>query len=340
MALIDRYVHAIRTRLPRKDRDDIAAELREVLQSQIEAEEAERGRPLAEEEVAAILKRFGSPERVAARYGAREHLIGPAVFPHYRLAVKIELWILIPPLLLWAVGTALLSSHPVAETARALWISLLIVFGNLAIVTLVFARIERIQDQLDWAGRWDPRWLPAEPTLRPWIPRRETVVSLLTMMLWLLWWTDVLPINRWLWSGRIPVAPAPIWDALTPIILSLMVASIAIDLAAIARPRWVTIYEGAGLLLENGILFMLGLALRAPRLVVVTNPNAPGGPLEMLLNWVVYFGLLVWAIAVLGNIGFTLWRWMAVLRTRRSYRRRGMHSAMNPGPWAGQSPGR
>jgi len=137
------------------------------------------------------------------------------------------------------------------------------------------------------------------------------------MIFWLLWWTDVLPINRWLLSGRIPVAPAPIWKALTPMILSLIAASMAIDLAAIARPRWARFYEGAGLLLENGILFMLGMALRAPQLVVVTNPNAPGAQLAALLNWVLYFGLLVWAVAVLGNIGFTLWRWLAVLRTRR-----------------------
>ena len=264
MALIDRYVHAIRTRLPRKERDDIAAELRDILESQIEAEEAERDRPLTEEEVAAILKQYGSPERVAAGYGAREHLIGPAVFPHYLLTVKVVLWILVPPLVLWAVGTALTSDDPVSRTARALGISLLVVLGNLAILTLMFARIERMKDRVDRGGPWDPHWLPAEPALRPSIPRRETVTSLLMMIFWLLWWADVLPINRWLLSGGIPVAPAPIWKALTPTILSLMAASIAIDLATIARPHWVKFYEGAGLVLEVGVLVMLSLALRAP----------------------------------------------------------------------------
>ena len=107
MALIDRYMRAVRARLPRKDREDITAELRDILQSQIEAEEAQRGRPLAEEEVAAILKKYGSPERVAAGYGAREHLIGPAVFSHYVVTVKVVLWILVPPLMLWAAATAL-----------------------------------------------------------------------------------------------------------------------------------------------------------------------------------------------------------------------------------------
>lgn len=316
MPLIDRYLRAVRRRLPRKERDDIAAELPDILESQIEAEEAERRRPLTEDEVAAILEQYGSPERVAAGYGAREHLIGPAVFPHYLLTVKVVLWILVPPLVLWAAATALTSHDPVVETARALWISLLVVLGNLAIVTLLFARIERMRDRLDW--HWDPHSLPSEPTLRAAISRRDSVVSLLVMIVWLLWWTDVLPFNRWLLSGRIPVAPAAIWQALTPMILSLMAASLAIDIVALARPHWVRFYDGAGLVLEMGV--MLGLALRAPRLVVVTDANAPGAPLAPLLHWIRYFALLVWALVVVGSIGFTARRWIGVLRARGSRR--------------------
>jgi hypothetical protein len=40
MALLDRYLQAVRKRLPRSQRDDIVAELRDILLSQIEAEEA------------------------------------------------------------------------------------------------------------------------------------------------------------------------------------------------------------------------------------------------------------------------------------------------------------
>ena len=49
--------------------------------SQIEAEEALRGRSLADAEAAAMLKRFGRPIRVAADYGASDYLIGPTLFP-------------------------------------------------------------------------------------------------------------------------------------------------------------------------------------------------------------------------------------------------------------------
>ena len=81
-------------------------------------------------------------------------MIGPAVFPHYLLTVKVVLRILVPPLVLWAVGTALTSDDPVSGTARVLGISLLVVLGNLAILTLMFARIDRLKDPVEGGEPW------------------------------------------------------------------------------------------------------------------------------------------------------------------------------------------
>ena len=103
-------------------------------------------------------------------------------------------------------------------------------------------------------------------------------------------------------------------------ILTLMAASMAIDIITIARPHWVRFYEGAGLMLEMGVLVMLSLALRAPQLVVVSDANAPGAQLATLFHWIIYLGLLTWALVVVGSIGFTLRRWIAVLRTHRPRR--------------------
>ncbi|MEO6873065.1 MAG: hypothetical protein ABI233_12725 [Chthoniobacterales bacterium] len=68
MQLLDRYLTAIKFWLPKKQRDDIAAELAANLQSEIEDRAAERGRPLTDEEVGALLKQHGSPILVASRY--------------------------------------------------------------------------------------------------------------------------------------------------------------------------------------------------------------------------------------------------------------------------------
>ena len=56
MALVDRYLHAVKFWLPRNQKDDIIAELSEDLRSQIEDQEAELGHKLTDAEVEPILK--------------------------------------------------------------------------------------------------------------------------------------------------------------------------------------------------------------------------------------------------------------------------------------------
>src|SRR5690606_19348594 len=50
MALIDRYLFAIKAQLPEAQREDVTAELRDTLLSQAEEREAELGRPLDEDD--------------------------------------------------------------------------------------------------------------------------------------------------------------------------------------------------------------------------------------------------------------------------------------------------
>src|ERR1700687_2130369 len=87
MALLDRYLQAIEFWLPKRQRQDIIAELSEDLRSQIEEKETELGRKLEDAEVEAILKRCGAPLEVAARYRPQQYLIGPLLFPVYRFLV-------------------------------------------------------------------------------------------------------------------------------------------------------------------------------------------------------------------------------------------------------------
>src|SRR6266446_9440124 len=58
----------------------------------------ELGRPLSEDEIAALLKQHGSPILVASRYRHENRtvnfgrqLIGPVVFPFYWIAIKVAL---------------------------------------------------------------------------------------------------------------------------------------------------------------------------------------------------------------------------------------------------------
>ena len=89
MELLDRYLQAVKKHLPWQRQDDILAELRANLESQLEDKEAELGRPLTTSEVEAWLKQIGPPMQVAARYQPQQYLIGPAVFPTYWYVLRL-----------------------------------------------------------------------------------------------------------------------------------------------------------------------------------------------------------------------------------------------------------
>jgi hypothetical protein len=65
MDLLDRYLAAVAALLPKTQREDIVAELRDILLNQMEEKEAELGRPLTAKEREAVLKAFGHPIAVA-----------------------------------------------------------------------------------------------------------------------------------------------------------------------------------------------------------------------------------------------------------------------------------
>jgi hypothetical protein len=100
-------------------------------------QETELGRPLNEEEVAAILKRHGHPMFVAARYRQTRQLIGSTLFPVYWFAVKIILAFVglgyaVSPLVLIARGKSLL------EVIGAVFSYAAAVLPTFAVVTIIF----------------------------------------------------------------------------------------------------------------------------------------------------------------------------------------------------------
>src|ERR1700724_2821832 len=102
MELLDRYLQAIEFWLPKRQRQDIIAELSEDLRSQIEEKETELGRKLEDGEGEAILKRWGSPLAVASRYRPQQYLIGPTLFPIYRFVLAVSLiGCVVPRFLIW-----------------------------------------------------------------------------------------------------------------------------------------------------------------------------------------------------------------------------------------------
>ncbi len=254
MTLLDRYLFAVRNRLPRNQRDDIV------------------------DEVASILKRFGRPITVAARYTTSGYLIGPALYPSFLISIRLLAWVLGPLAAVALLLTMLLSDHPVSQTATQFLIFVVIGLANFAIITLVFARIERMTGTQAEADDWDPRHLPSPDRPAP-TPRWEAISSLVTMAFYLALWVGVMPVqswiaglNRWVGSSPLPYGFAPIWSVVSPILVALMLASMIRDVVSIIRPRWVMLRGYVGLVLHAGLLLVLARLVHADAIFVVTDP--------------------------------------------------------------------
>jgi hypothetical protein len=162
MNLLNRYLQAVARLLPKSGREDIIAELRANILSQMEDREESLGRPLTEDEQAGVLRHHGNPTVVAGRYREDNlglafgtQLIGPELFPFYKTTLKVNLAITI------VVLAGLLPA--IAQTvggAITLGRVLIPLFTQFVAVTLIFIAVERNKGVV--LDKWDPRKLPVE----------------------------------------------------------------------------------------------------------------------------------------------------------------------------------
>src|SRR5229473_4882713 len=291
--LRERYLQAVRFWLPKAHQDDILPELSEDLRSQIEEKETELVRPLDEAEMAAILKRCGSPIVVASRFQSQQYLIGPAFFPVYKFVLKmVLLWILIPVFTFIITPVNLVNTGgnwglTVARTLGALWTGGFIAAG---VITLVFAVLERTQLQLGLADKWDPRSLP--PVLKPEqrASQRKTICELAFAFIGLLW-ILLVPTFPVLILG--PAAsflkPVPIWHTFYLPLVLLATASVIRAWIGLFKPHWTWSLRGAQVLTTVVTMLLLRSIIAAavhaakagsPAFVVLADPAAASAELR------------------------------------------------------------
>ena len=193
--LVDHYLLQLRTFLPAKQRDDIAAELRESISSAVEERERELGRSLNDGELNDVLRGFGHPMVVAGRYLPMQQLIGPDVFPLYWYVMQAVLIVIAIVGGLMA-GIALLTAPRAMQAALQVavnfwWFALQVA----ACVTLSFAVLDYAKARFSFLDKFDARNLSAgilgvrgAPLSA--IPRADTVFEIATTVILLLWWVE------------------------------------------------------------------------------------------------------------------------------------------------------
>jgi hypothetical protein len=158
MKLLDNYLAAVGRNLPAKDRDDILSELRDVLLAKAEEQEERSGQV----DWTALLRDFGHPITVAARYRKQQWLIGPELYPFYVHFLKLILGIVLTVVTVLGVVKAALWAGPpgpvIIEYLRSLWVAAASTVGW---VTIGFVLTERFggASAKQWL-RWKPSELP------------------------------------------------------------------------------------------------------------------------------------------------------------------------------------
>ncbi len=230
MELLDRYLQAVRKHLPWERQDDLVAELRANLESQLEDREGELARPLTEKEVAAWLKEVGPPIAVAGKYQPTQYLIGPAMFPIYWYVLRLALiWSVAVYAVVDAVLLLMKTQAGGLTVAEAVMRTPGVLLTTAAWVTLVFACLEATLHR--YPGRlagletmmpdWSPSALPpvAAETLKRKEPRTfSRAVAEVVFGALLLVWLLLIPQNPWVLMGpgwlalqASPFAIAPVW---------------------------------------------------------------------------------------------------------------------------------
>ena len=239
MELIDRYVHEVGRHLPRKNRTDIQAELQSTLVDTLEARV--EGEPSLDDEVE-LLQEFGSPQAVAASYWPEgQYLIGPRLFPLFRMVVGIVLIVFVIVQLV-LLGIAVVFNQEVLSFMAVLDIlSEMVgsVFTAFGIIVIVFAILQRFDVRPETDQEWDPRDLPQveeDDTVSRGGTVAEITISLVIIAI-LLFLPDKIGVVV---SPGMEVILNPVIISYIPLIILAILLGIALDVILLWRGRWET----------------------------------------------------------------------------------------------------
>jgi hypothetical protein len=142
MSPLENYLNKVRTKLPRKGRDDVLQELRTALLERLDRQEEEWGRPLTEAEQSTIVRGFGNPYAIAARYWTGTGLFGGPFAIYYRMTMMwavAAIFIAHVGLMIWRAARGLPIAKAVSMTMPGMVWALLTAFF---VITLVFMALD------------------------------------------------------------------------------------------------------------------------------------------------------------------------------------------------------
>lgn len=153
--MLEDYLRAVSRLLPRSKRDDIVAELRDEILTRIEAKEAELGRSLSDAETEQLLRDFGHPIVVAARYrDGPQYGVGPALYPYWAFAVRFAVIIQVCISVIVFVARVLSGGDVAEAVGSAIGSGITGVMTLIGFATVAAWLVERKGIKVDYLNTW------------------------------------------------------------------------------------------------------------------------------------------------------------------------------------------
>lgn len=179
MELIDIYIQEITRRLPEKNREDIALELRSTIEDMLPDD-------YNEENVKAVLEKLGSPVTLASGYRDRPmHLIGPRYFDIYVTLLKMIL-----PIAAICALITVIAEYFIGYSEEEAFINVFLnviglgiwriieveihVFFWLTLIFVILERTDKGKEQLPLTVSFK-KWTPDELKDIPYIPKKKAI---------------------------------------------------------------------------------------------------------------------------------------------------------------------
>jgi hypothetical protein len=307
MELVDRYLYAVRSGLPKGQQDDIIAELAEDIRSEIEDLETGLGRPVNEAEVVEILKQRGHPTKVASRYMPQQYLIGPALYPIYQLVLKIVVLGVLLPVFLFVVAPIAIATvvHPTQALIKTLWDLAMSAVFTVGVVTVVFAIMEHYPVKFKAFEEWDPRRLPRIPKSTAGsrgTPRAtaifELAASLIAATLFVAWFRTTFDL------GGIRITLTPIWRSIYWPSLLVILSGVPKGWVSLMWPERTRLRFGFRVAINAATLILAAILLNAGTWVELTGLGFPAPDIAEAAKWTnfgIKISLIMAAVIAIGD---------------------------------------
>ncbi|MBT2216983.1 hypothetical protein F3157_19855 [Virgibacillus dakarensis] len=187
MEMVERYIYAVTQKLPPAQREDIAVELRGLIEDMLD--ERVQDEDVTDGDVEAVLLELGDPKFLAAKYrGTKRYLISPEFYDSY---ISVLMIVLI------SIGIAMSISFAIEVIIEPVGILdhfvdfivsvILAIPQGFGWVTIVFAIIDhagvKSEDINKKGSKWKPSNLPEIPDRKRQIKRSEPIGGIIFLVL-------------------------------------------------------------------------------------------------------------------------------------------------------------